>query len=571
MTTEPSEGFEPLVYLAVIYRWKWPVVAVTVLCAALGLAYLTTLTPQYQATAQLLYVQPVTVPTSLVQGGVPYTLQQPNLATVSAVITSSQLGSAAARLLGGRDTSAGYNVAVPIPSGGNAATAGGQAANVVAIEVVSSSPQTAAAVADAYAQAFVDYRRETARTQVSSVLMTVKAALLSYETPSSKKSAEYLQLVQSKRDLQLQLETLAADYRLTASVTPPSAPFLPRRLHTLAYFTILGLLLGMGFAFLLENLDTRPRDETEVADLLGLPVLGQLPQLPRSIGEASTLQVLVDPVGPMAEAVRVLRSNIGFANVDGDVRTLLVSSSIRSEGKSVTACNLAVAMALAGQRVVLVDADLRRPRVHTLMHLSNAVGLSSVLARRVDLGNAVVSITLDDAIGAGAAAGATPIARRPEASGRMVSLASSGSGSDAVAKPGSWPPGAPLGPDESAALRVLPSGPLPPNPGEMAASERFGELIGMLADTADLVIIDSPPLLEVGDAAAMAPRCDGLVFVANMARVRWPMLERLQAQLMTCPCRTLGLVVVRAKRTSKPAYRYRYGSVPGSTLEQGRS
>ena len=105
---------------------------------------------------------------------------------------------------------------------------------------------------------------------------------------------------------------------------------------------------------------------------------------------------------------------------------------------------------------------------------------------------------------------------------------------------------------------MLPSGPLPPNPGEMAASQRFGEIIGLLAGTADLVIIDTPPLLEVGDTAAMASKADGVVFVVNMAKVRWPMLERSHAQLEKFPCRKLGMVVVAAKRAHKPVYGYEY-------------
>jgi len=123
-------------------------------------------------------------------------------------------------------------------------------------------------------------------------------------------------------------------------------------------------------------------------------------------------------------------------------------------------------------------------------------------------------------------------------------------------------------------LRVLPSGPLPPNPGEMAASQRFGEIIALLADTADMVIIDSPPLLEVGDAAAMAANADGVLFVVNMSRVKWPMLERSQAQLEKFPCRKLGLVVVAAKSAHKPVYGYKYRaseSPRGAAPPAGRS
>ena len=121
-------------------------------------------------------------------------------------------------------------------------------------------------------------------------------------------------------------------------------------------------------------------------------------------------------------------------------------------------------------------------------------------------------------------------------------------------------------------MRVLPSGPLPPNPGEMAASQRFGEIISLLADTADLVIIDTPPILEVGDTAGIAAKTDGVVFVVNMGRARWPMLERANAQLERFPCRKLGLVVVAAKSAHKPAYGYEYRYGPrGAAPPAGRS
>jgi Mrp family chromosome partitioning ATPase len=108
----------------------------------------------------------------------------------------------------------------------------------------------------------------------------------------------------------------------------------------------------------------------------------------------------------------------------------------------------------------------------------------------------------------------------------------------------------------------------------MAASQRFGEIISSLAGTADLVIIDAPPLLEVGDTAAMASKADGVMFVVNLAKVRWPMLERAHAQLQKFPCRKLGMVIVAAKRAHKSAYgyEYRYGAMPkGAQPPSGRA
>ena len=307
----------------------------------------------------------------------------------------------------------------------------------------------------------------------------------------------------------------------------------------------------MGLAFLLEQLDTRVRDERQMTDLLGMSALGHLPPLARRTPEGASVQMLSNPSGPMAEAIRVLRGNLSFTGVDGDVRSVLVTSSIRSEGKSVTASNLAVSMALAGQRVVLVDADFRRPRIHTYMRVSNAVGLSSVLARRAELFDAVIPIPLEGQ-GGGEGEVAVPEALvREGASVRVMSVAGPGRGASLLPSTRLVSRLAPLAQTRTLLLRVLPSGPLPPNPGEMAASQRFGEIIGLLADTADLVIVDSPPLLEVGDTAAMASKADGVVFVVNMSRVRWPMLERSRAQLEKFPCRKLGMVVVAAKHDAQ--------------------
>ena len=118
--------------------------------------------------------------------------------------------------------------------------------------------------------------------------------------------------------------------------------------------------------------------------------------------------------------------------------------------------------------------------------------------------------------------------------------------------------------DDDPVLRVLPSGPLPPNPGEMVASRRFAELIDELSDDADLVLIDTPAMLSVGDTAPMAAKADALVFVVNTTLVRRPLLERAHAQLAKLPCRKLGLVVISNKRAHGPYYGYHYHRTPPS-------
>jgi Mrp family chromosome partitioning ATPase/capsular polysaccharide biosynthesis protein len=554
VATDSSDGVAVLSYFAVMSRWKWLIIGITLACLAAGFGYLLTRTPLYRATAKLLYVQPVTISNPLIQGSYSQTYQQPDIATVSAMVSSGQVTSGALQLLEGKDTSAGFEITAsqPVDSSGNSS------ATVVGVEAVSADPQTAADAANATARAFVDWRRDSKGTEVQDALAAVEAALKTYTSPAARESAEYLQLKQSQQALELQLGSLSSDFTVIAPASVPTEPFSPRTMHTLALAGSLGLILGMVLAFLLNQLDTRVRDERQMTEMLGMSTLGHLPPLLRRTPEGAGVQMLSNPSGPMAEAIRVLRGNLSFTGVDGDVRSVLVTSSIRSEGKSVTASNLAVSLALAGQRVVLVDADFRRPRIHSYMRVSNAVGLSSVLARRAELSDAVIPISLDGQGGGGGEVAASEALGRRGASVRVVSLAGSGRGGQPALRYSSRQTAGAASSDADVLLRVLPSGPLPPNPGEMAASKRFGEIIGLLADTADWVIVDTPPLLEVGDAAAMASKADGAVFVVNMSRVRWPMLERSHAQLEKFPCRKLGMVVVAAKHTHGAAYGYEY-------------
>lgn len=152
MATDSAEGLAVLGYIAVMSRWRWLIAAILVACLAAGFAYLRTQTPLYSATTKLLYVQPVTISNPLVQGGYSQAYQQPDIATISAMVTSSQVTEAAFKLLKGKDTSAGYfiNATQPADSAGNSSE------SVIGVEAVSADPEAAALAANATAQAFVD-------------------------------------------------------------------------------------------------------------------------------------------------------------------------------------------------------------------------------------------------------------------------------------------------------------------------------------------------------------------------------------------------------------------------------
>ena len=222
--------------------------------------------------------------------------------------------------------------------------------------------------------------------------------------------------------------------------------------------------------------------------------------------------------------MRKLRSNLEFANIDGDLKSLCITSCLQHEGKSVTVCNLAISLAAAGNRVVLVDGDLRSPQVHRYLRLRNAVGLSTVLTGRSDL-----HATL-----------------RARSVGPSLTIADTAGGADAASIP-------------EPRLRVLTSGPLPPNPAEIIASKSFARLIGELRDEFDLVIVDTPALLAVGDAAATARCVDGLVFLVDLTRAKRPLLLEAAAQISQMSCRKLGLVAVGpppSRRSERDHYSY---------------
>jgi len=526
MTEKATDGLSARAYLRVLARWKWVIIAVTVVVTVLGGAYTWTRTPLYAASAQLLYAKQIDIANPLAQSFIDTTAQQAEIESVPTVIQSAKVNSAARQNMGPAHVNAGYSVSAVLQPGLN-----NMYSNVVAIKGVSPSPAAAADAANAYAQAFIDWGKETAQAQVADAITVVKGQLDSFTTAQSLQTSEYTSLQQSLQQLELLQASAGGNFNIITQASPPSIPFSPQKKRGIAVAFVGGLVLGIGLAFLLGQFDTRVRGDEQVSDLLELPIIGHVPQVGGKGRETSILHTLSDLSGPAAEAYRVLRSNLDFVSIDGEIKTLLVSSSLQGEGKSVTACNLAVSMALAGKNVILVDADLRSPRVHAYMGVPNALGVSSVIARRTDADAALVPVTLD-------------VSPRKNGALVMTPTVAGVAGAPLPAAGYVWPDGA----GDTPSLRVLPSGPLPPNPGEMVASRRFGEIIEHLATQADIVLVDAPAMLPVGDTVAVAPWVDAMVYVVNPQRVRRPDLQQARAQLAHLPCHLLGIIEVAERK-----------------------
>jgi succinoglycan biosynthesis transport protein ExoP len=294
----------------------------------------------------------------------------------------------------------------------------------------------------------------------------------------------------------------------------------------------IGAVLGIALAFLWQALDTRVRSAEEIGMRLRLPLLARLPEPPRALRRKRELVMLSKPGGVQAEAFRMLRTNLDFVNLERDAQTIMVTSADEAEGKSTTVANLAVALARAGRHVALVDLDLRRPTIGAFFGIENRPGVTDIALGHIDPVQALCEINVAAVDG--------EAARRPVRTGT---------------------------------LEVLPSGPLPPNVGEFVATRALGGILRLLRERADIVLVDAPPLLHVGDALALSAKVDSLLVVTRMGVVRRPMLAELERVLAASPAEKLGFVVTDAGSEDGYAggYAYGYGYEPAPDREPAGS
>jgi succinoglycan biosynthesis transport protein ExoP len=396
-------------------------------------------------------------------------------------------------------------------------------ADILTFTVTNQSGIIAERLVDAYANAYVAYRRQLDIASIERALSGVNTRLDQLSRGGDQKTSLYNSLV----DRQQTLQTMAALGTSNAAVVEQASGFTqtqPKTVRNAIVGLLLGVILGVGLGLLRESLDSKVRGAEEIAIRLGDRPLLALLATPRRSHSGKELVMLHDSRGGQAEAFRMLRTNLELSTLDKPTRTLLVSSALAEEGKSTTAANLALALAMAGRHVILVDLDLRRPSVHRLFDL-HGPGVTDVALGRVSLEAGLID---------------TPLTlREPNASG------------DGGRPDGSFGQG-------GGSLEVLPSGTIPPNPGEFVSTEALERILQEMRDRADIVIIDSPPILVVGDALALSPRVDGILVVARLNVVSQHTLADLRRQLATTGTRVVGVVVTGA--ATEAHYDYAYSS-----------
>ena len=292
----------------------------------------------------------------------------------------------------------------------------------------------------------------------------------------------------------------------------PGLPVRPKPVQNLLLGLMIGLGTGIGLAFAIEALDNTLKTQQDVEQFLGTPVLGLVPVIGASPGAEAVQQgdnlrerdlgVFLDPKSVAAECCRSIRTNILFMSPDRPLKTMVVTSPSPQEGKTTTAINLGVTMAEAGSRVLIVDTDMRRPRLHRSFGVPNQTGISTVIVGKATLEEAIKHTDVPN-------------------------------------------------------LDVLPCGPVPPNPSELLHTERFGVVLADCAKLYDRIILDSPPTSAVTDPAVLGNLADGVVLVIKAGETTREAAMHARRQLATAKARLFG-VVVNAIDFSNPAYGYEY-------------
>jgi len=384
--------------------------------------------------------------------------------------------------------------------------------NIVNVAATATSPALAAAIANTYTKQFVTEQQNSNHAYYASALRLVEKQLRAL-TPKERAGTAGLALQDRAQSLGTLAELRNGNVQVAQPATVPKTPSSPKTKLNTILGAILGLLLGLGVAFLLERFDRRIREPKDLEAIYGLPLLGVVPEsaaLSRSSrGKKSAREAL--PASE-AEAFHLIRAHLRYFNVDRELRTLLIASAAPGDGKTTVARHLAAAAARMGARVLLLEADLRRPTVAQQLDVLSGPGVSDVLIGTLSLSEATQTIDLDQSSGDGA---------------RTLDVLVAGAA-------------------------------LPPNPGELIESHAMESLLEQAKAKYDLVVIDTPPLTAVSDAFPLLRKVDGVIIVGRVGRNRRDVAQRLHETLTGAGAPLLGVVANGFKSGRRGGYGYGY-------------
>lgn len=489
--TQTARGFE---YTVKVLRRHWMLIlACLVITTAAAFALSKTQKKQYTATASLLFTN-----TSVAQEASGITAVNTNDPTgqrntnLALVQLAENVPQRVASKIGMGLTANEVKSAV-------AAAQSGQS-NIVSVSATWRTPAVAARIANTFAGQFIAQQGDNDRRTIQNAIHLVQQqyAALSKAQRLAGQGQSLLDHIESLKIL----EAMQSSTQLAKVATVPQSPSSPKVKRNTILGLFLGLVLGLGLAFMFERFDRRIREADEVAELFGLPMLGVIPHS-RSGGRTAS---------ELGEPIRMLRARLRYFNVDRELKALLITSARPAEGKTTIAYSLAAAAASLGTRTLLVEADLRKPTLAQSVALDSQLGLSGALVGAGNVEDAIQQVEVD-------APASTNGGKRT--------------------------------------LEVLPAGISPPNPTELLESHAMEHLLAWARDNYEFIVIDTPPLSLVADAIPLMKSVDGLIIVSRLGLTTRDDPERLRKLLEGLGAPALG-IVVNDVQTSRGGY-YGYG------------
>jgi capsular exopolysaccharide synthesis family protein len=498
----PESGSAPTLrsYIALARRRKWWIIGTALLGLTVSLAMSLNQPDQYSSTAQIL-VEPSGTPTAT---GALAPVTPTGVQTDLQLVTSAQVELAVGKRLGSKPSISASEVAQT---------------DVIAITAISFSPLRAALIANTYAKAFVNYQQQLAindlatveaqlRTHISTLGQQIGKLRGQADAASQQTALLNQQAVLREQLAQMQVSGAVATggVELVTPALAPGAPSSPKPREDGVLGLVAGLILGLAFAFLRDSFDDRLSSKEAAEELSGAPVLAMVPMISSWKKRDRPLVVSTShPLSVSAEAYRSLRTSLQFIRQDHDLKTLLVTSPAAAEGKTSTIANLGTVFAQAGERVVMVSCDLRRPRLGQFFGLDEQPGLTTVLRGEVSLTEALQQVKGQDNL---------------------------------------W---------------VLGAGKLPANPAELLAGPAALALFTALRAEFDLVLIDSPPVLPVTDATVLSKDSDGVLLVLAAGQTRRADVRRATEKLAQVNATMMGTILNEVTRQTGDGYGNGYG------------
>lgn len=509
-----EEGLDLRQYFSLFLHWSWLILLAALVAGSAAFFFSKRMTPYYQSsTTVLVNAAPATKATDY-----------------SSVMMSEQLTSTYSQMMSNDSvlTEVVKQLGLNIPTDDlkemiTVATL--QDTQLIQVTVESIDPKLSANIANAVAtisavqiEEIQSQRFLQSKTTLEAQLADLEQQIATYQAEAAAASTTeekdrldtkvtqyreiYSNLLSSYESVRLSEAQAVSSVVQVEPAVPDYTPVKPKVMQNTLLAAVVGLLLAAGVIAAREALDDTIKNPEDITRKFKLPVLGVIDH--HSVEEYTPI-TLTDPRSPTAEAYRTLRTNISYTSVDKPLRTLMVTSSEPGEGKTTTISNLGVVLAQNGQCVIVADCDLRHPRVHTYLGLPNRQGISNLFTKS------------------------------------SVSLNSHRQGTKVEN------------------LTVITTGSLPPNPAELLGSQKMQAILDNMRQSADIILIDTPPILAVTDAAVLAPTLDGVLIVVRPGKTRASALRLTLEQMHRVNANVLGIVLNDvATRGSYYGYQYRY-------------